>query len=222
MASLSTFLCVEVSRDIQRALQRVTQRLARVEPFANLLNVRWVAPEQMHLTLTHLGEVDWNQTHQICQIARQVVRGQSPISISCEGLGAFPSWEQPRVLWAGVTELDAPHLPLSAVDSATGEATTARVDSSDRCPELRDISCRLVQELLQHRFFPDTKPWVPHVTLGRVLGGRSREPLAAGDPVADIGVCDFGCQNVRELKLMSSERTAAGPVYRPIGTIPFD
>ncbi len=106
-ASLTTFICIDLAEDIKRSLERVTRRLARTEPFPSAgEQIRWVTREQMHVTLCFLGEVDWNQTPQICQIAKRVLTTEVPWTISCEGMGGFPTLDSLRVLWAGVREID--------------------------------------------------------------------------------------------------------------------
>lgn len=212
MATLRSFLCVEISGEIRRNLHRIQQRLARSEGLASTEGIRWVAPDQMHLTLCFLGEIHWNQTHQVAQIAKSVLQSQSRVTFSCEGLGAFPNLEQPRVLWAGVHEL-TPSKHRASEDSEPEEPT------GPSCPRFNWISTALTQAYLEQRFYPDIKPWAPHVTLGRVTGSKGERKIAMPDEYHEFADQEFGIQTVHEVKLMSSERSQAGPVYRPIATI---
>lgn len=214
MATLRTFLCVEMSGEIRRNLLRVQQRLARSEGFANAEGIRWVAPDQLHLTLCFLGEMNWNQTHQVSKIAKSVLQSQSSITFVCEGLGAFPNVEQPRVLWAGVRE-------LAPVKKRAGGDLELTEDSGPSCPRFTWIAAALTQAFLDQRFYPDIKPWAPHVTLGRVTGSKGERLASVANQYEELVDQDFGMQTVREVKLMSSERSQAGPVYRPIATIPL-
>lgn len=214
MATLRTFLCVEMSGEIRRSLQRVQQRLARSEGFATAEGVRWVAPDQLHLTLCFLGEMSWNQTHQVSKIAKSVLQSQSGITFGCEGLGAFPNVDQPRVLWAGVREL----MPVKKRANEDGELPEV---SGPSCPRFTWIAAALTQAFLEQRFYPDLKPWAPHVTLGRVTGSKGERLASVADEFQELVDQDFGMQTAREVKLMSSERSQAGPIYRPIATIPL-
>jgi 2'-5' RNA ligase len=241
MAVVRSFLAVEMSNAIARQLDRAIQRLARQDAWLDS-DVRWVQAGQMHLTLCFLGDVDWNQTHQVARIARRVLSTCPPITISCQGLGAFPNLERPRVLWAGVQEwseagdadeadeadaaessdeAEAAEQADATGESDAGEPSETRMVRGLACPQLAAISEALVQAYLNERFFPDTKPWNPHVTLGRLPGGRKERMVSAAESFAELTDVEFGIQTVREVKLLSSERGPLGPIYRPVATVPL-
>ncbi|MDP1561625.1 MAG: RNA 2',3'-cyclic phosphodiesterase [Pirellulaceae bacterium] len=212
MATLRSFLCVEISGEIRRNLHRMQQRLARSEGFAAAEGVRWDAPDQLHVTLCFLGELQWNQTHQVAKIAKSVLQSQSRFTFSCEGLGAFPNLEQPRVLWAGVRE-------LTLAKKHANEDLEPEEDLGPSCPRFNWIAAALTQAYLEQRFYPDNKPWAPHVTLGRVTGSKGERSVSIGEEYQEFEDQEFGIQTVHEVKFMSSERSQAGPIYRPIATI---
>lgn len=65
-----------------------------------LPEVRWTPPEQLHLTLAFIGEVDGNTFLDIREALAEI---EAPVfSLSLSGLGFFPPRGAPRVLWAGV------------------------------------------------------------------------------------------------------------------------
>lgn len=214
MAGVRSFICVEITGEIRRNLQRMQQRLGRSSAFAAADGVRWVAPDQLHLTLCFLGEIHWNQTHQIAQIATQVLQSQSRVTLSCEGLGAFPNLERPRVLWAGIRE-------ISPVKKRSNPASEPTEEPTLDCPRFTWMAAALNQAFVEQRFYPDTKPWTPHVTLARFGGSKNERTVSLEEEFETLEEQEFGLQSVHELKLMSSERSQAGPVYRPIATIPL-
>jgi 2'-5' RNA ligase len=69
-----------------------------------LPGVRWVGPEQMHLTLAFLGEV----TQEFIEAARgalaSAVAGVRAFDAQLGGLGAFPSLGRARVVWVGMKQ----------------------------------------------------------------------------------------------------------------------
>ncbi|MGD2063114.1 MAG: RNA 2',3'-cyclic phosphodiesterase [Nitrospirota bacterium] len=76
----------------------VKERLAPLR--GGLPGARWVDPEQLHLTLRFIGEVDGG-------ILREVREGLGavhglPFSLTLQGVGHFPPRGQPRVVWVGV------------------------------------------------------------------------------------------------------------------------
>ena len=145
--------------------------------------VRWSRPENLHLTIRFLGEVD-AEVEENLSMGLDVVAGGAPrISIRFERFGAFPSPERPRVIWLGV------------------EATS----------ELRLLRERVQEQLASAGVPPDTRPFRPHVALGRV---KSRDAdigwgLIAGAARPDLSanVC------VETLDLVRSHLTQAGPRY---------
>jgi 2'-5' RNA ligase len=59
----------------------------------------------------------------------------------------------------------------------------------------------------------------PHMTLGRVKGGRNAKQLRTA--VADFADASFGIQGVDELVVFASELTSEGPVYSPLRRAPL-
>jgi 2'-5' RNA ligase len=61
--------------------------------------IRWVAADQLHLTLKFLGEVPEPKVAGIVEALRRIRR--APFDLSVEGTGVFPERGPARVLWAG-------------------------------------------------------------------------------------------------------------------------
>jgi 2'-5' RNA ligase len=80
--------------------------------------IKWVEPENLHLTLKFLGEVDEKNMQLIRGALRQV--GFRHFVSSASGFGVFPSESYARVLWVGLS----PHEKIAelheAIDSALG------------------------------------------------------------------------------------------------------
>jgi len=62
--------------------------------------VKWVKPEQMHLTLKFLGEVEDNRVMEVCSAVNRACLGHERFSIEICGAGSFG--RPARVVWAGV------------------------------------------------------------------------------------------------------------------------
>ena len=76
-----------------------------------LHGAKWTDPDQMHLTLRFIGEVDPRQAD---DVAAELAEVRAPaLTLSLVGLGEFSSRGRVQVLWAGV-EADAGLLPLQA------------------------------------------------------------------------------------------------------------
>ncbi len=65
-----------------------------------LPGARWIEPEQIHLTLRFIGEVDGGLFHEVRSGLEHVECPSFPLTL--KGLGCFPPRGEPHVLWVGV------------------------------------------------------------------------------------------------------------------------
>jgi 2'-5' RNA ligase len=151
------FVAIDVedeARDaIVREQKRLGQLLSRAQP-------RWALPEQIHLTLTFIGEIDSARLTPIVDaMSRDFAR--APFRLVFGGLGVFPAHGAPRVLWIGVSE---------------GEGRVVELQE--------DVARRLAAVGVTS----DERPFRPHLTLGRWRDGRpsdrSRVAAAAPAPIS--------------------------------------
>ncbi len=101
---------------------------------------RWVSPDQLHLTLRFIGEVD-EQTLLAVKKGLSTVRG-APFQLAVAGIGHFPPAKSPRILWAGVHADSTLLLVQRGVESALQHAGIPG----------------------------ETRPFAPHITIARLKG----------------------------------------------------
>jgi RNA 2',3'-cyclic 3'-phosphodiesterase len=82
--------------------EMVTQRLSSLA--AGLPGARWVAPQNYHLTLRFLGEVDEGVAQDIDEALDYVAA--PAFAVTLDGLGSFGKGHKQRALWAGVAACD--------------------------------------------------------------------------------------------------------------------
>lgn len=105
------FVAIDLPEEVTESLERIC---------VGLPGARWNDPEQYHLTLRFIGEVDG-------LVYRDIEAGLAevdfePFTLSLQGFGHFPPRGEPKVLWAGVTPTD-PIEPLRrAVDRVVNAA----------------------------------------------------------------------------------------------------
>lgn len=179
---MRTFVAVELSGQVKTRLAELQRQLARFDPA-----IRWVRPEQIHLTLKFLGEVPDRDIHAVCQAVERAAAACPGFEIRLHGTGCFPPRGAVRVVWVGVEE---PTGRLAACHQAC-ETALARLG-----------------------FEPERRPFRPHLTLGRVKLGSAgsqlrREVLALAD-------FDAGSQPVEQLAVFESQLQRAGPIYRAL------
>lgn len=130
----------------------ILARLAAVQEELRRLDadVSWTRPEAIHITLKFLGEIPETHIAPLGEILTQIARRQSVFAITVAGTGVFPAPTRARVLWAGITEGTAALTTLAhAVDTATAAYGYPR----------------------------ETRPFHPHLTLGRVRSPRGIDQL---------------------------------------------
>ncbi len=88
------FLAVEVPEDLKRRIHEALEPLIRRFP-----NLKWVKPENYHITLKFLGEVPEDFPAKSQVLLEQIARTHPPFSLEIHELGAFPNLTQARVLW---------------------------------------------------------------------------------------------------------------------------
>lgn len=189
MATVRSFLALEVSAAVLAAAQKVIRALRIDDGPA----VRWVEPEHMHITLKFFGDIAPELTSDICRRVQGVLDESQPFEIEVAGVGAFPSNDRPRTIWAGVAAGSGP---------------------------LIDLAQRIETALEPLGFPRERRQFHPHLTLGRVKGRGPMDPLSSRIAKFD-DQHQLGATAVDELLLLSSERTPTGPVYSRMATLEF-
>ncbi|MEE9223900.1 MAG: RNA 2',3'-cyclic phosphodiesterase [Thermoplasmata archaeon] len=145
--------------------------------------VKLVDLENTHLTLKFLGNTSENHVPEIVNIMEGSIEGMAPFSISFKATGAFPSLNHMKVVWIGVQNTDG----------------------------MRSISDFLNDELTVLGYKKEKRRFSPHLTLGRVKGGRNKEQLA--QVISSWKDEDFGEMEVANIRLKKSVLSPQGPTY---------
>ena len=75
---------------------------------------KWVSPEQLHLTVRFIGEVDGAMFHDIKNMLDEI--SLAPFPLELKGVGFFPPRGNPRVLWVGIEKNEPLQLLRKRVD----------------------------------------------------------------------------------------------------------
>ena len=123
-------------------------------------NIGWTRRSNLHITLRFIGEVDPGVVEPLADAVAPWVRRLPPPRVRLVGGGAFPDAHRPRVLWVGVQ---------SALEPLVGA-----IDRAVRAAGLPE----------------EPKPFVPHLTVGRVRAGRASHVGAAMLELGEIATFD--------------------------------
>ncbi len=152
--ALYTFIAFDMPPEIKTAWWEYAQPLK-----ACYERVRWVEPENLHLTLRFLGDTPANRVDEIAAALQEVAAASPPFSVTFSGSGVFPNDVRPRVVWIGVNE--------------DGGA-------------LRNLAGAVEACLQRLGFTPEEKRFTPHVTIGYADGTPIPEVMRflEGNPFA--------------------------------------
>ena len=150
-------------------------------------DVKWVEPENIHLTLRFLGDLVPEKAEELKKVLAETAAGSRPFELTIKDVGAFPGLASPRVIWAGV---------------GLGAAESARIAEA-------------IETKLQALGIPkEERSFYPHVTLGRARSRKNCEKLRG---IIETTKFEAGSKiYVDHLTLFRSQLTPRGPVYTPL------
>lgn len=183
---MRSFVAIELPDTIKASLESLEMRLRGQGP-----RVTWVRPENMHLTLRFLGDVQEAGLSTLGEILDKAYGHFSPFPLTVREVGAFPNTKSPNVLWAGLEPLEG---PLAAVQASAEQA-----------------ACAIGLP-------PETKPFRPHLTLGRIRElkrDKTPKPTSSYESLSTRLLTEHsfygGDFTVQAVSLFSSELTSEGP-----------
>jgi RNA 2',3'-cyclic 3'-phosphodiesterase len=153
--------------------------------FANS-DIKWVKPENMHLTLVFLGEITDEQVEAAIKVLRSVSENYNPFVCELKGFGSFGTKNNPTVLWIGI----------------------------DVSKPLLELKNRLDSGLKSSGYKINENKYRPHLTLGRVKLFKNHNELdQLTGKYKDYLFLTF---TVFRLILFESKLSSQGPAYTPI------
>jgi len=174
------FIAINFSDEIKELLGKLMRALRQIPA-----DLKWVAEENLHLTLQFLGEVAPERIGAISEGIEKAAAGSKPFMLSLAGVGVFPSVERPRVLWVGVD----------------GEVAS-----------LIGLQRKVQKEMGLLGFASDKKKFSAHLTLARARTPQGfTAVMAKAQEFANKGA--FGTARVGSIELMQSELLPGGPRY---------
>ena len=146
--ALRCFIAIEIPETIRGAIVSSLDSLKK-----SGADVKWVSPENIHITLQFLGETEEALIPVIKEALDKILLPYSPFYIKIAGVGCFPDARRPRVIWVG-TEESQPVINLHG-DIAKGMAKLG--------------------------YREEERNFTPHLTIGRVKSNRNVRELLKKD-----------------------------------------
>jgi 2'-5' RNA ligase len=190
VTTIRSFIAIELSDEAQTKITQLQSRLKGVSPPNT---VRWTVPHNVHLTLHFLGDVAVDDLEAVARAVGAAAASCPAFSLNLASLGCFPNTRRPRIVWIGVS----------------GETDT-----------LTKLHQMLGEQLHQHiGFQPESRPYSPHLTIGRAKKGIPRRRLSQLGQMLEQEIPQVGQLielPVTEIQLIQSDLKPDGPVYTPL------
>ena len=177
--SIRTFIALELPPAVTSLLHKVQQDLKRLN-----IRARWVRPENIHLTLKFLGDINPDDIDKIGAAMTGAAIEFPPVTLSVRGVGVFPGIKRPRIIWVGL---------------------------GGGIRSLLALQNRLEQELARVGFPKDKRSFKAHLTLGRIK--QSVTPAVIRQMIseyASLNSDEFICD---QIFLFKSDLKPSGAVY---------
>jgi 2'-5' RNA ligase len=151
-------------------------------------SLRFVGPEQLHMTLVFIGEVDATRAAHIVELMQPTLPLKK-FPLVFGGIGTYPSSGAPRVLWLGALQ--------------GGQ-------------EAIEVHAAVAERLASAGVTADSRPFRPHLTLARWREGRGARSSASvitrefGRAPGDRVIARVSVQAVT---LYESRLSSKGPTY---------
>jgi 2'-5' RNA ligase len=185
---MRTFIAIELPENIKNSLAKLQEQLKAIGT-----DVKWVQPQNIHLTLKFLGERDDKKVKQISEILDEVAKNHQTFQIQINALGAFPNLNSPRVIWVGIDQGD--------------------VETKNIFKDLEDLICKV-------GIPKEDRPFSSHITIGRTRSSMGKEKLAQaitilGEKIGNVNLIF----TAGTITLFKSTLTPKGPIYEALKVV---
>lgn len=183
---------VFVALALPKAAQQHCVRLVSALKKDIKTGMRWEVGEKIHITLRFLGDTPSALLPSLIEGLNRLPQTHTPILLHLTGLGAFPNWQSPNVLWQGI-ELNA---------------------------ALDHLQSDLNHHLAGLGIPKDNRKFHPHLTLGRVNRYNTpNEIRQIQQTCQQLILPPFTDFQARHVVLFQSTLQRRGSVYQALHTV---
>ena len=182
---IRTFIAIGLPEFVLQAIAKTQDALR-----GSGLDIRWVRREGIHLTLKFLGDIDRDDVGKIQAAMEEAAKGIFPFTLTGDGVGVFPDFRRPRVIWAGISgDVHALFALQSALES-----------------QLKGLG-----------FSKEKRHFKGHLTMGRVKDRVDRTKLR--ESLEGFASFETGSFTVQSVVLFQSTLRPQGAVYTRLAEV---
>ena len=181
---IRAFIGIEIDSPTAR---NISAALVHLKP--HVPGIRWVAPTNFHFTLKFLGNIDESKIDPVARALELHFHLFPRFTINAKGLGVFPDFRRPRILWVALIG-----------------------------NELAALASKVETALEPLGFAPEKRAFKPHLTVGRwrQFDGSSRK---LREEVERWKSYEFGQSAITTVIFFRSVLSQEGTTYHPLKVV---
>jgi 2'-5' RNA ligase len=158
------FVAIDLDKNAKEKISGIIDRMNKSD-----YDVKWVDPENIHITLKFLGEVRDEQVKGVVKTISDNVNGMKKFTISICEVGYFGHPDHVKVIWLNVN------------------------NGRERVIDL----CKTMDSQLSHVRHEDHEP-SPHITIGRVRSNRNIDMLVKTiGELGNMKLCEVNVNEIK-------------------------
>jgi RNA 2',3'-cyclic 3'-phosphodiesterase len=180
------FIAIDIDDKIRKAIADLQKQIAsKVDVKKG--DLKWVEPNNIHLTLKFLGEISDEQLEEVSEIAKTVASAHNKFTLDIESVGSFGG-RSAKIVWVGA-----------------GKGTDSLLALQKDLDDLLD----------QAGFPKEDREFSAHLTLCRV--NHPIAGIKMGEAIAQFSHLKLGSIAAESLCVYQSQLTPTGPNYTLLG-----
>jgi 2'-5' RNA ligase len=185
------FVAVNISQEAEKEIEKLIKKLKKKR-----WSVKWEPIEKIHLTLAFFGSVKDSDIKSIKSAIQKAAAEVNPFRVSFKGLGCFPYFDWPRIIWLGLK----------------GDLKS-----------LAQLQKKIEKNLISSGFSFKPRPFSPHLTLGRLKGIKSKHRREIGRQLKKMRILDLkSITLIDKVFIYQSHCLASGSIYKKLAKIKLE
>ncbi len=182
MESIRSFIGIEISLENITKLIEIQKQLSKTNA-----DLKLVEPQNLHITLHFLGNHSRENLNRIITALTPVIVRYSVFNFRPQSLGAFPTINNPRVIWVGIGE------------------------GKDKIEEIHTTTRNILNQI---GIKLEDRKYHPHITLARVKSGKNKYLVTQF--INSCKLSEFITDRAKQIILFKSTLTPQGAIYEKL------
>jgi 2'-5' RNA ligase len=184
---MRVFIAIDINDQVRASIRALQSELKKAADIRRK-EVKWVEPDNIHLTLKFLGEIKDSEVPDVCKIVESAADRHRGFELSVESVGHFGG-RSARILWVGISE---------------GRQALCQLQEE------------LEGEMEKGGWSKEERPFTGHLTVCRIKNIKAGQRIA--EISADYKDFKAGSVLVDSVKVYQSQLMPKGPIYSVLGS----